>query len=226
MTVTISKPAINLREQLTELKATQGYEERQFWFDNLVTNGTFDTDVSGWGNVGTWVNGSVAWNASGYADVTVVGYQGVAQVISGLTVGATYSISLEVVDASTDTGRVYVGLATNPGTSTVLNQSTLGVGTHTFYFTASSTSHAVGLSNADGNGSVGYDNVSVYTSDGTDVAFAMPKGWKPLHVYDDGVLQREGSAEDYEVTFDGFNYYVKPTVANPGARNTVIGVRA
>ena len=97
MGITISKPPINLREQLTELKATQGYEERQFWF----------------------------------------------------------------------------------------------------------------------------------TGDATATDFAMPRGWQPLHVFDGGSLQKEGSGDDYEVTYDGFIYKVSFAVAPANLNNIgIIGVRA
>ena len=97
MGITISKPPINLREQLTELKATQGYEERQFWF----------------------------------------------------------------------------------------------------------------------------------TGDATATDFAMPRGWQPLHVFDGGSLQKEGSGNDYEVTYDGFIYTVSFAVAPANLNNIgIIGVRA
>ena len=97
MTVTISKPAVNIREQLTELKAQQGYEERQFWF----------------------------------------------------------------------------------------------------------------------------------TGDATATDFAMPRGWQPLHVFDGGSLQKEGSGDDYEVAHDGLIYTVSFAVAPANLNNIgIIGVRA
>ena len=97
MGITISKPPINLREQLTELKATQGYEERTFWF----------------------------------------------------------------------------------------------------------------------------------TGDATETDFAMPRGWQPLHVFDGGSLQKEGSGDDYEVAYDGFIYTVSFAVAPANLNNIgIIGVRA
>jgi hypothetical protein len=74
-----------------------------------------------------------------------------------------------------------------------------------------------------------YDNISVYEVDPVDdkVIHTMPKGWKPLHVFEDGALQREGSAYDYTVEYDGFNYIVKETVAPVAPYSTtVIGVRA
>jgi hypothetical protein len=47
MTVYTTKPAINLREELASLRNQGGYSEQQFYFDGLVTNGTFDTDTIG-----------------------------------------------------------------------------------------------------------------------------------------------------------------------------------
>ena len=227
MGVVISKPAINLREQLTELKAQQGYEERQFHFDNLVTNGTFDTDTdwtkgTGW-TINTTTGKAVHTQASGAGRLS--------QQYDGFEVGKVYRLTA-TIDTTGD-----LSLANTAASfRTTDNTSDLAVVSNfsgdivadtenniEVFWTANATSALVHFYSND---DVTIDNVSVYTSDGTDVAFTMPKGWKPLHVYDDGVLQREGSAEDYEVTFDGFNYYVKPTVANPGARNTVIGVRA
>ena len=72
------------------------------------------------------------------------------------------------------------------------------------------------------------DNLSVFEVDANDdVVHRMPKGWVPKDVYEDGLLQREGSAHDYEVVYDGFDYYVKPTVAPSATTQTcVIGVKA
>jgi hypothetical protein len=56
--------------------------------------------------------------------------------------------------------------------------------------------------------------------DASETSFATTKGWKPLFVYDNGALQREGSGEDYTVSFDGFVYTVVFAVA-PGSGNNV-----
>ena len=55
----------------------------------------------------------------------------------------------------------------------------------------------------------------------------MPNGWKPLHVFDAGALQKEGASDEYVVSFDGFIYTVTFNVA-PGSGNDVgvIGVKA
>lgn len=47
-----------------------------------------------------------------------------------------------------------------------------------------------------------------FEGDGTETDFALDPGWKPKFVYDAGSLQREGSGEDYTVSFDGFIYTV------------------
>jgi len=47
-----------------------------------------------------------------------------------------------------------------------------------------------------------------FEGDGSETDFALGVGWKPKFVYDAGSLQREGSSEDYTVSFDGFIYTV------------------
>ena len=224
MTVTISKPAINIREKLTEASAVVPYEQRQFHFDNLVTNGTFDADISGWtdSSMGTgsiaYSSGTMLLNSNGNTNL------GITDQSMTVVVGQRYKCQVEITATTGALNSFKLGSSQNGAQyGSVVN---IGVGIHTFEFVPTNTTLWFRFNGYFGVGTTNIDNVSVYPSDGTDIAFTMPKGWKPLHVYDDGVLQREGSAEDYEVTFDGFHYYVKPTVANPGARNTVIGVRA
>jgi hypothetical protein len=70
MTVIVSKPAVNLREELASLRNQGGYQEQQFYFDGLVTNGTFDTDTN-------WIKGT-GWTISGgvatYGDRQLQGF--------------------------------------------------------------------------------------------------------------------------------------------------------
>lgn len=231
MGVKISKPAINIREALTEASAVVPYEQRQFHFDNLVTNGTFDTDVSGWTG-----NNATLSLSSDRLRVTDNGSSAYAYQVITVEPGKTYKLTFDYLFPSANTATDYeVNIRnTNQSGSILKGLNTVTttwvedvLSSNSLVFTPTTSTVGLTLASASTTGDYAdFDNISVYTSDGTDVAFTMPKGWKPLHVYDDGVLQREGSAEDYEVTFDGFNYYVKPTVANPGARNTVIGVRA
>ena len=66
-----------------------------------------------------------------------------------------------------------------------------------------------------------------FTGDASETDFAMPRGWQPLHVFDGGSLQKEGSSDDYEVVYDGFIYTVSFAVAPANTNNIgIIGVRA
>jgi hypothetical protein len=230
MGVVISKPAINIREQLTELKATQGYEERQFHFDGLVTNGTFDTDTSGWS-----AQNSATLSAAG-AELTVTNGAtafGYASQAITTEIGRVYTFSVDVTDVSSSGGggaRIRIGTSLGGGTITEIQQTTAATVTHTFTAETTTTYLRVGLWLQVSGSSVSFDNISVYEVDPNDsnkVIHTMPKGWKPLHVFEDGALQREGSAYDYTVEYDGFNYIVKETVAPVAPYSTtVIGVRA
>jgi hypothetical protein len=66
-----------------------------------------------------------------------------------------------------------------------------------------------------------------FEGDASETDFELLAGWKPLHVFDAGALQKEGSGDDYEVTFNGFTYTVSFNTA-PGSGNDigVIAVRA
>ena len=192
MGITISKPPINLREELTELKAQQGYEERQFHFDNLVTNGTFDTDTD-------WTKGTVGTVTIAGGVVNATNVTTIVEQETSMISGRTYVATFDYTESSSQRFRIEGN--GNLSISQVISGT--GSGTLSLPFVANDPTFRLAAEAAVFTGTI--DNVSVYPSDGTDVAFTMPKGWKPLHVYDDGVLQREGSAEDYEVTFDGFN---------------------
>jgi hypothetical protein len=217
MGVVISKPAINIREQLTELKAQQGYEERQFHFDNLVTNGTFDTDTDWTKGTGWTISGGTAIHAAGSATL-------LTQSIS-MTLGKVYQATCDVVACSGGSGSIQFR---GGGTTTAANIDATDVGSSVQVTYVAEGNTQVGV-NAGSGTDLTVDNISVYEVDPADdkVIHTMPKGWKPLHVFEDGALQREGSAYDYTVEYDGFNYIVKETVAPVAPYSTtVIGVRA
>ena len=211
MTVYIEKPSLNLREELASLRNQGGYEEQQFYFDGLVTNGTFES-ATGWTAGGGW---SIS---SGVATHTAGSSSNLDQTISGLVQGDVFRVQFTISGRTSGSVGVYLaggyaGDYTTDGTysTTITVGSALG---YDLRFVGSSTF----------NGSL--DNVSLFETDGTDVVHRMPKGWVPLHVYEDGLLQREGAAHDYEVVHDGFDYYVKPAVAPSATTQTcVIGVR-
>ena len=210
MTVYIEKPAVNLREELASLRNQGGYEEQQFYFDGLVTNGTFDADTNWTKTNATTISGGTG-NLNGTTGAGLL-YQDI------LTLGRTYYAVFNVVSI-TGTLTVINNDGTSLGTYTTTGQKTLtwtqSIANGNFVFRVASGSNIVSI-----------DNVSVFETDGTDVVYRMPKGWVPKDVYEDGLLQREGAAHDYEVVYDGFDYYVKPAVAPSATTQTcVIGVR-
>jgi hypothetical protein len=65
-----------------------------------------------------------------------------------------------------------------------------------------------------------------FVGDGTETDFALPRGFEPLHVFDGGALQKEGSGDDYQVVYDGFIYTVSFNTAPANLNNIgIIGVR-
>jgi hypothetical protein len=59
-----------------------------------------------------------------------------------------------------------------------------------------------------------------FTGDASETDFALLKGWKPKFVYDGGSIQKEGSGDDYTVSYDGFIYTVEFNTA-PASGNDV-----
>jgi hypothetical protein len=211
MTVYTTKPAINLREELASLRNQGGYSEQQFWFENLVTNGTFAADTNWTKGTGWTIGGGVATHSGGATGSLS------SSPAPTLVVGTTYSYSLEISAYTVGYSTLTIGGAL----SSALGSS----GTKTGLLVATSASGIFinGVTTFDGS----IDNVSVFETDGTDVIHRMPKGWKPKDVFEDGLLQREGVANDYTVVYDGFDYFVKPAVAPSATTQTcVIGVRA
>ncbi|MFY9240493.1 MAG: hypothetical protein WAO78_16775 [Roseovarius sp.] len=226
MTVIIEKPAINLREELADLRNQGTYQEQQFYFDGLVTNGTFDADVSGW----VLYNGAtIAWDAGRIKATKTGSYGGFGQEITGLVVGKVYKLTAQVEVVNFNAALVWISTTLGGAVSASQTISGAGVKDYEFSFTATQQTMWITVRGevVTGTGNVYGDNISVFELDANDdVIHTMPKGWVPKDVFEDGLLQREGAANDYTVVYDGFDYYVKPAVA-PSATTTtcVIGVR-
>jgi hypothetical protein len=225
MTVYIEKPAVNLREELASLRNQGGYSEQQFWFENAVTNGDFATDVSGW-TAGNSASLSLASNKL-QIDYVSANYAFAYQVIATVT-GKTYTVSATIdvltgtkgrLSAGSSAGGVDLGLVDTAGTA----EETVSL-----TFTATATTSYISIVNLAATGDLTVDNISAFEIDANDdVVHRLPKGWKPKDVFEDGLLQREGAAHDYEVVYDGFDYFVKPAVAPSATTQTcVIGVKA
>ena len=228
MTIRTNKPAINLREELASLRNQGGYSEQQFWMDGLMPYGKFDTgDLTGWDASGA-SESSVINNQLNLLKTTNV-WGGVTSEYFPAVVGKTYVAKVDLIAHAGNTNRLLVAGSGVGTIATSGNITSASVGVVSLAFTATSTEIRLIVTTANASATdATYDNFSVFEVDASnDVIHTMPKGWKPKDVFEDGLLQREGSANDYEVIYDGFDYKIKPTVAPTATTETcVIGVKA
>ena len=208
MTVNISKPALNLREELAALRNQGGYVEQSFHQDGLVTNGTFDTDTE-------WTKGTGWTISSGVA--TQSGSASILTNSSTLEANKTY-VFVGVISGRT-AGVIYARAGSTLSSAVSANGN----------FSLTVTSNGTALAIQSGTGFDGaLDNISVYEVDtNADIIHSLADGWLPKDVFVNGLLKREGSGWDYTVHTDGTKHWIKPTVA-PSATTTttILGVRA
>lgn len=134
---------------------------------DLVENGTFNTNVSGW-TAGYNAGGDeLSWDASGKAKITYTAsstgqYPRYVQAISGLTVGSTYKISWEAdTSGGSSAGLIFTNNSTGTGGVTIYSS---GVSYATA--TASTMYVAMSLMNETTIGDYAlFDNVSVQIVD-------------------------------------------------------------
>ena len=124
----------------------------------LVTNGTFASDVSGW----TAENSVVTWSA-GKMRVVTVGSNGWAKQILSLTVGKTYLItaSSSVIAGGVTNASIRIHPDTSSASIPVKMQlSVTGTDTYALIFTATSASQLL-LAQNSFNSTIEYDDISV-----------------------------------------------------------------
>lgn len=132
----------------------------------LVTNGTFDTDTSGWtdNSVG---GSSISWNVSGYINLNVSAASEVALADQSITtvVGQTYVISIAAINSVNSTA-IFVG--TSLGNNNLVSQGIGTAGSYSFTFTATTTTTYIRLYSNNGGGgaaTASLDNISVKLAD-------------------------------------------------------------
>ena len=130
----------------------------------LVTNGTFDSNINDWQARG---NASNSWNSSGYIDIDRNGEPANAgkyvayQVITGLTVGQTYTASAEVIAVSV---RFNLNIGNTAFTADLAEGAEVSAAGDiaTVTFTATATSVALGLGcRGSQNATASVDNVTL-----------------------------------------------------------------
>lgn len=164
----------------------------------LMTNGTFTTDISGWTQVGSF--GTIAWNAGTMEITANAGSTPTASVtVSGLTVGRWYELSVEIVyrDVTTTQG-FFVG--TSAGSSVTLNGQNIASQPLSTparrYFKATQTTHYISCYGAGGAGNkTRFDNVSLKEIDGN-------------HAYQAGNSCPIWYSTTNDAAFDGVNDYL------------------
>ena len=209
MTVRINKPALNLREELTKAQSVVPYVQQQFWMDGLVENGTFDT-ADGW-TLGTgWsISGGVATATSATSLLDNTGY------ITKFPANKSLLVVFEITNYSGGSVRPIIA-----GGTAIAGTYRAGNGTYSELIT-NTTNRYMRMQASGFSGAI--DNVSVFEVDASDnVIHSVPLGFKPVHVYEDGLLQREGENYDYTVVDTGFEYQIKPTVAPSATTETCV----
>jgi len=161
----------NYSDLITFTRASSGTALRPISYgDELVTNGTFDSD-SDW----TKVNGATV--SGGTGNVASAINSEIYQTIS-TTVGKVYSVTATISGSNSATeGRLEVGYGTGSDHWVILNRHVGGLtGTITEIFVATNTSTVVGLRNAYANYTYSIDNISV-----REVLFDQPNA--PLTLF-------------------------------------------
>ena len=120
----------------------------------LVTNGTFDSNISSW----TYTGSGSATHSSGQIEITGAVGDKVYQDISGLTVGETYVLSGQIVSGSTGQISMYQNAHASSG-AFIVGSGNIAPATINLVFTAPTTT--VNLRLVRVTSTVVYDNISV-----------------------------------------------------------------
>ena len=139
----------------------------------LITNGDFSNGTANW-----TASGSSIAVSSGVLTLTPnSGVNGFAsQTVTNLVVGKHYNIQVTVTQDAGSYARLYVGTSAN-GNQNVYTLN-LGVGTHSFSFKATATTHYVSLVVGGGTGqATKFDDVRLIESN--SITFSTPTGDAP-----------------------------------------------
>ena len=120
----------------------------------LVTNGAFSSDVSGWTKNGDAAS-TIEYDSGRLKVTAATNYDGASQSVSGLVAGQTYKFSADY-ELGTAT-QLQIRAGSEPSTDI----SSPSSGTAVNYFTASATSMTVYVRTGGSTGTIFFDNVSV-----------------------------------------------------------------
>jgi hypothetical protein len=167
---------------------------------NLLTNGDFTTDTTGW-TANTSSLASVSGELELTPNISVNGYA--SQQVDNLVVGRSYIASITVTVDANSFSRLYIG--TTVTGNEVLNNINLGVGTHSFSFVATATTHYFTLVVGGGTGQVTrFDNARLYEA--SSITFPAASGNSPAII-------QGNSVNDLAITTNNIN---RLNVSNDG----------
>jgi len=166
----MSRTYDNFADLITFSRASRGTSVRRVRYgDELVTNGTFDSDVSGWNLMNA--NNILSWNASGYMDLerTPTGSTSVTnQNLTALVSGSLYVVEFEIISTSLTVNLELYD--TNGARKVDILASASGVYNHTFLATADGVPELRILLQGASSGTATIDNISLkqFTLDDPD----------------------------------------------------------
>jgi len=118
------------------VKSATGHTfEGQLTAPELVVNGTFDTDVTGWTDLSVLETVDASNVSGGQLTLTRSGtsIEQISQAIS-LEIGKDYDISVDIISSSTNDTRIFIG--TTEGGSEIVNSGALSAGLYQYPYTA------------------------------------------------------------------------------------------
>ncbi len=217
-----------IERQLASPAYIEGLRDQEFWFDNLVENGTFDLGITGW--AATNGNAALSHQAGEFRVENASNNLGEAYQVIPLQGGVSYEIGATVTAINDVEAQFYLSTTASYSGTLVGGGKHTSTGAKSFTVDVASTGDYYLVLGHRGANTAGkyaqYDNFYAYQTDGTNIIHRMPTGWKPRRVFIDGILQREGATHDYEIKQDSEGYYIVPAVA-PGANTEtcILGVR-
>ena len=172
----------NYEDLLTFTRASKGHALRPVSYGTeLVTNGTFNSDLSGW--TVDDANGTIAWDASEAISLTGGAGTVTASQSFSTTAGGVYQITI----TGPATGNIHFAFD-GPTTPPALYAAVTG--DRTFYVVASESTMSVILTEFAGSGPTLVDNVSV-----KEVLFDQPDGTLTLFEHPENVPRVEWDAD-------------------------------
>ena len=132
---------------------------------NLVYNGDFPSDVSGWTKDGD-ASSTIGYDSGRLKVTAATNYDGASQSVGGLVAGQTYEFSADYEFGTATQLQIRAG--SEPSTDI----SSPSSGTAVNYFTASATSMTIYVRTGGSTGTIFFDNVSVKKVNGTAANFS------------------------------------------------------